>query len=40
MKRSGKKILTTHTGSLPRPTGLLDLVDATEKGDLQDLAAF
>ncbi|MCZ6615284.1 MAG: cobalamin-independent methionine synthase II family protein [Chloroflexi bacterium] len=40
MKRSGKKILTTHTGSLPRPRDLLDLVDAKEKGDLLDLERF
>lgn len=26
MKRSNSKILTTHTGSLPRPTGLQDLL--------------
>ena len=40
MKRSGEKILTTHTGSLPRPRDLLDLVDAKERGDLQDLERF
>jgi len=34
MKRSLKKILTTHTGSLPRPSGLLSLLSAKEAGTL------
>ena len=30
MKRSTDRILTTHTGSLPRPQPLIDLVLAQE----------
>jgi 5-methyltetrahydropteroyltriglutamate--homocysteine methyltransferase len=33
MKRSESRILTTHTGSLPRPEHLIDLVYASEAGD-------
>jgi len=40
MKRSRERILTTHTGSLPRPDDLLTLLYAKEKGELQDQAAF
>ncbi len=40
MKRSIKKILTTHTGSLPRPEGLLALLSAKEMGTLTDRAEF
>ena len=40
MKRSTKKILTTHTGSLPRPDSLLVLLTAKEAGQLTDRAAF
>jgi len=32
MKRSTQRILTTHTGSLPRPTDLLTLIQAMESG--------
>src|ERR1700730_5913070 len=32
MKRSHDRILTTHTGSLPRPEQLIDLVYASEAG--------
>jgi len=32
MKRSTERILTTHTGSLPRPADLLPLIQAMEKG--------
>src|SRR5262249_30948822 len=32
MKRSTERILTTHTGSLPRPTDLLALIQAMENG--------
>jgi len=32
MKRSEERILTTHTGSLPRPQHLIDLVYASEAG--------
>ena len=40
MKRSTERILTTHTGSLPRPDDLVTLLYAKEKGELQDQAAF
>jgi 5-methyltetrahydropteroyltriglutamate--homocysteine methyltransferase len=40
MKRSIKKILTTHTGSLPRPEDLLALLRAKEDGTLSDRAEF
>lgn len=40
MKRSTDRILTTHTGSLPRPEGLLPLIEQKESGALRDLAAF
>src|SRR5690348_6851436 len=32
MKRSTDRILTTHTGSLPRPQALVDLMFAKEEG--------
>jgi 5-methyltetrahydropteroyltriglutamate--homocysteine methyltransferase len=38
MKRSTHRILTTHTGSLPRPDDLLDLLQAREKDPSQDAA--
>jgi 5-methyltetrahydropteroyltriglutamate--homocysteine methyltransferase len=40
MKRSTDRILTTHTGSLPRPTDLVDLIRAREEGQPVDAAAF
>ena len=40
MKRSTDRILTTHTGSLPRPDDLVTLLYAKDKGELQDQAAF
>jgi 5-methyltetrahydropteroyltriglutamate--homocysteine methyltransferase len=40
MKRSTDRILTTHTGSLPRPDGLVPLVEQKESGDLPDTAVF
>jgi 5-methyltetrahydropteroyltriglutamate--homocysteine methyltransferase len=40
MKRSTERILTTHTGSLPRPDDLLPLIAAKEAGTLSDSAAF
>ncbi len=40
MKRSTERILTTHTGSLPRPPDLLELIQARESGELVDAAAF
>ena len=32
MKRSAERILTTHTGSLPRPEKLVELMFAKEEG--------
>ena len=40
MKRSTDRILTTHTGSLPRPWDLVDMLMAKEAGRLTDKAAF
>jgi 5-methyltetrahydropteroyltriglutamate--homocysteine methyltransferase len=40
MQRSSDHILTTHTGSLPRPVELLDLLRAGERGELVDAALF
>jgi 5-methyltetrahydropteroyltriglutamate--homocysteine methyltransferase len=40
MKLSTDRILVTHTGSLPRPKPLIDLVLAQEKGAAIDAAAF
>jgi 5-methyltetrahydropteroyltriglutamate--homocysteine methyltransferase len=40
MKRSVKRILTTHTGSLPRPEGLLSLLSAKEAGTLANRVEF
>jgi 5-methyltetrahydropteroyltriglutamate--homocysteine methyltransferase len=40
MKRSTERILTTHTGSLPRPDDLLALLQAREQGKLADLASL
>ena len=36
MKRSTDRILTTHTGSLPRPPDLIAMIDAQENGELYD----
>jgi 5-methyltetrahydropteroyltriglutamate--homocysteine methyltransferase len=36
MKRSDHKILTTHTGSLPRPSNLVDALNAKELGEGYD----
>ena len=36
MKRSTERILTTHTGSLPRPDDLADMLFARESGELGD----
>ncbi len=36
MKRSTERILTTHVGSLPRPSDLLDMVQAKEQGQRID----
>ena len=40
MKRSTERILTTHTGSLPRPTDLTALLEALDAGSLHDSSAF
>jgi 5-methyltetrahydropteroyltriglutamate--homocysteine methyltransferase len=40
MKTSTDRILTTHTGSLPRPKPLVDLILAREQGQSPDAAAF
>ena len=40
MKRSTDRILTTHTGSLPRPHDLLEMIQARERGDPYDTQVF
>jgi 5-methyltetrahydropteroyltriglutamate--homocysteine methyltransferase len=40
MKTSTDRILTTHTGSLPRPKPLIDLILRREKGDAVEEQAF
>ncbi len=40
MKRSTDRILTTHTGSLPRPPDLVDILNARELGQPYDRDAF
>ncbi|HZP45668.1 MAG TPA: cobalamin-independent methionine synthase II family protein [Candidatus Binataceae bacterium] len=40
MKRSSERILTTHTGSLPRPSDLLALLRQKEDGQAVDGGAF
>ena len=40
MKRSTDRILTTHTGSLPRPPELVEMIRQAETGALKDRAAF
>ena len=40
MQRSSERFLTTHTGSLPRPQALIDIVLAKEKDAAIDSAAF
>ena len=40
MKRSTDRILTTHTGSLPRPQDLTTLLEALDAGTPMDQAAF
>jgi 5-methyltetrahydropteroyltriglutamate--homocysteine methyltransferase len=40
MNRSTERILTTHCGSLPRPTDLLDLMKAKIHGDPYDPEAY
>ena len=40
MKRSTQRILTTHTGSLPRPDDLLAMLLAKDNSELSDQANF
>ena len=40
MKRSEARILTTHTGSLPRPEGLVAMLGAVSRGEPVDEAAL
>ena len=40
MKRSETRILTTHTGSLPRPEGLVEMLGAVSRGESVDEAAL
>ncbi|HTW63403.1 MAG TPA: cobalamin-independent methionine synthase II family protein [Bryobacteraceae bacterium] len=40
MNRSTTRILTTHCGSLPRPTDLLDLMKAKVRGEPYDTQAY
>jgi 5-methyltetrahydropteroyltriglutamate--homocysteine methyltransferase len=40
MKTSTDRILTTHTGSLPRPKPLIDLILRREKGEAIAADAF
>src|SRR5882724_8408566 len=40
MQRSTERILTTHTGSLPRPNDLEQLLYAKERGENPDPTAF
>ena len=40
MQRSTERILTTHTGSLPRPGDLAALLEAVDTGTLSDRPAF
>src|SRR4051812_37682006 len=40
MKRSRDRILTTHTGSLPRPPELVEMVQAKETGGAYDATAL
>ena len=40
MKQSSQRILTTHTGSLPRPPDLQRVLEAQDRGEQVDRAAF
>src|SRR5205823_7487755 len=40
MQRSTDRILTTHTGSLPRPPDLVEMIRAREEGEPFDAQAF
>jgi len=40
VKRSAERILTTHTGSLPRPPDLFAMLETLDAGALEDQSAF
>lgn len=40
MQRSTERILTTHTGSLPRPDDLIGMIEKRESGETYDKPAF
>ncbi|MBT3627038.1 MAG: epoxyalkane--coenzyme M transferase, partial [Rhodospirillaceae bacterium] len=40
MKHSSDRILTTHVGSLPRPSDVMDFLVAKESGEPYDAAGF
>ena len=40
MRRSTERILTTHTGSLPRPADLLEMIQARDRGESVDATGF
>jgi 5-methyltetrahydropteroyltriglutamate--homocysteine methyltransferase len=40
VKRSSDRILTTHAGSLPRPSDLTEMIRARQRGDAVDEEAF
>src|SRR3954454_7988227 len=40
MKRSDERILTTHTGSLPRPPDLFEMIQKRDAGEPVDAEAF
>jgi 5-methyltetrahydropteroyltriglutamate--homocysteine methyltransferase len=40
MKQSSQRILTTHTGSLPRPYDLQQMLEAQDRGEPVDHAIF
>ena len=40
MKNSAQRILTTHVGSLPRPTDLLRMILAKEQGEPFDAELY
>ena len=40
MKRSTSRIITTHTGSLPRPEGLVEMLGAVSRGEPVDQATL
>ena len=40
MKHSTKRMLTTHTGSLARPPGLIEAMRLKERGEQYDAVAY